>query len=69
MYNKIRLDIQTSRYGYLALPYLPQLKFDYNHIYSSIEDVIMDFELNGFIYNGFIDGFYEFERIDVPVFE
>jgi len=64
MYDRVRLDIQPSRYGYLVSPYLQQLKFDYNHVYNSIEDVIRDFEINGFNYAGFIDGFYEFYRID-----
>jgi hypothetical protein len=61
-YFKVRLDIQATRYGYLPVPYLPQLRFDYNHVYNSVEDVILDFSLNGFKFNGFIDGFYEFER-------
>jgi hypothetical protein len=69
MYDKVRLDIQPSRYGFLVVPYLPQLKFDYNHVYNSIDDVIMDFEFNNFKFNGFIDGYYEFERVDRILFE
>lgn len=61
-YTKLRLDIQKTRYGYLPVPYKPQVKFDYNHVYSKIEDVILDFNLNGWNFNGIIDGFYEFER-------
>lgn len=63
MYNVVRLDIQASRYGYIVVPYIPQLKFDYNHVYGSIDDVIKDFEFNGFKFNGFLDGYYEFERL------
>jgi len=64
MYNLIRLEIQPSRYGFIVVPYLPQLKFDYNHVYNSISDVIRDFEFNGFKFNGIVDTFYEFERIN-----
>lgn len=64
MYNTIRLDVQASRYGFIVVPYLPQLKFDYNTIYNSREDVIKDFLLHGFKFNGIIDGYYEFERIN-----
>jgi hypothetical protein len=69
MYDRVRLDIQPSRYGFLVVPYLPQLKFDYNHVYNSIDDVIMDFELHNFKFNGFIDGYYEFDRVDQISFE
>lgn len=63
-YSKVRLDIQATRYGFLAVPYLPQLLFDYNHVYNSVDDIILDFSLHGFRFNGVIDGFYEFERLN-----
>jgi hypothetical protein len=63
MYDIVRLDIQPSRYGYIVLPYLPQLQFDYNHVYNTVDDVIKDFELNGFKFNGIVEKFYEFERV------
>lgn len=62
MYEKLRLDIKPSRFGFVVLPYIPQARFDYNHVYKSIKDIIQDFNLNGFDFNGIIDGFYEFER-------
>lgn len=62
MYNKVRLDIQPSRYGFIVVPYLMQLGFNYNHVYRTVDAVIKDFSLNGFTFNGIIDGFYEFER-------
>lgn len=62
MYNKLRLDIQASRFGFLAVPYKPQAQFDYNKIYNSIDDIIMDFKLHGWTFSGIIDGYYEFER-------
>lgn len=65
MYNTVRLDIQPSRYGFIVRPFLPQLRFDYNQVYSTREDVIKDFELNGFKFNGIIDGFYEFQDVRV----
>jgi hypothetical protein len=63
MYNVVRLEIQPSRYGFIVVPYLPQLKFDYNHVYNSVEDVIKDFEFNNFKFNGLVENFYEFERV------
>lgn len=64
MYDEVRLDIQPSRYGYIVAPYLQQLKFDYNHVYGSIEDVIQDFRFNGFACKGKTeDGYYIFERM------
>jgi hypothetical protein len=62
MYDKLRLDIQSSRYGYIVVPYIIQARFDYNRVYSTINDVIQDFNLNGFDFNGIIDGYYEFQR-------
>lgn len=64
MYNTLRLDIQPSRYGYIVVPYIPQARFNYNHVYNSIDDVIKDFLLHGFKFNGIIDNYYEFERIN-----
>lgn len=64
MYNTVRLDVQPSRYGFIVVPFLPQLKFDYNKVYNSREDVIKDFLLHGFKFNGIVDSYYEFERIN-----
>lgn len=62
MYNKLRLEIKPSRYGFMVEPYIQQARFDYNHVYNSVDDVILDFQLNGWKFNGIIDGYYEFER-------
>jgi hypothetical protein len=62
MYDKLRLDIQPSRYGFIVVPYVMQARFNYNRVYSTINDVIQDFNLNGFDFNGIIDGYYEFKR-------
>jgi len=64
MYNIVRLDVQPSRYGFIVVPYMPQLKFDYSNVYNSREDVIKDFLLHGFKFNGIVDGYYEFERME-----
>lgn len=61
-YSKVSLEISPTRYGYIASPYKPQLLFDYNHVYNSIDDIIKDFNLNGWDFNGIVDGYYEFER-------
>jgi hypothetical protein len=61
--NVLRLQVTPSRYGFLIGPYKPQALFNYNHVYNSIEDIIMDFKFNGWVFKGIIDGFYEFERI------
>lgn len=69
MYTTLRLDIQPSRYGYIVVPYIPQARFDYNHVYYSREDVIRDFNLNGWSYLGVIDGYHEFRARPNPLEE
>lgn len=41
------LEIYYARFGALVRPFTPKIGFDYNRVYSSVEDVIKDFRIHG----------------------
>lgn len=41
------LEIYYGRFGVLVRPFRPQLGFDYNRVYYSIDAVILDFWKHG----------------------
>ena len=45
--DKYSLEIYYSRFGVLVRPIVPQMGFDYNRVYYSIDAVIEDFWRNG----------------------
>lgn len=42
----ISIELYYSRFGALARPYIQTLGFNYNKVYNSFEDIILDFALN-----------------------
>lgn len=56
------LEVQTTRYGFIIVPYKPSLGFDYNKNYSTIDSIVWDFSLNGYDLISVEDRMYEFQR-------
>ena len=42
----IELELYYSRFGALVRPYRETIGFDYNRVYNSFDDIILDFALN-----------------------
>lgn len=43
----ISLELYYARFGALARPYNEKVGFDYNRVYNSFDDIILDFSLHG----------------------
>ena len=43
----ISIELYYARFGALARPFLNVVGFDYNRVYNSFDDIILDFEIRG----------------------
>lgn len=49
------VEIYPTRFGFMVRPIIPQIGFDYNRVYNSVDWVIKDFFLHGWYVESITD--------------
>lgn len=58
----IKLELYYARFGALARPYDERVGFDYNHVYNSFDDIVLDFKIHGWKLVSIEESIYTFSK-------